>query len=229
METQAQLFAAKASARMAKDVLFTMKVVRWVATLLTLAAMYVSYAHQAHYLGGLGMPGEGAWTIPGIIDGLTFVCVRVLGTTAIVKSGRVAAGAVLAFPVSVSGTINFIAPGANVTKWAYVAAVLAIPAAEIVASRIRPDFAAMDAMERKLQPPVEQSITVTVPDTVEDLVKEASEEDVAPVSPAPGRKPGRPSIPARKGPAGKYVHAETGEPLKVKTEYRRRKEAEVAE
>lgn len=51
----------------------------------------------------------------------------------------------------------------------------------------------------------------------------------APVSPAPGGRVGRPSIPAKKGPAGKMVHAETGDPLPVRTEYRKRKLAEAAE
>lgn len=44
----------------------------------------------------------------------------------------------------------------------------------------------------------------------------------APVSPAPARKVGRPSIPATVGPNGKAIHAETGEALKVRTEYRKR-------
>jgi hypothetical protein len=181
MQTQAQIFAAKAARTMAEDVLRTMKVVRWTATAIMLTAMIVSYAHQAHFLEGLGAPVLAAWSIPGAVDGLTFVCVRVLSTLAVVKSGRVVAGAMLAFPVSVSGVINFIAPGVQVVKWVYVAVVLLIPAAEIVASRIRPDFAAMDAMERKLHP-VEQSANPDTPDTVAELESKTLPE--APVSPA---------------------------------------------
>src|SRR5262249_46503887 len=59
---------------------------------------------------------------------------------------------VLVFPVLASGGINFVAPGQIVTKLVFVLAVLMIPAAELVASRIKPDFAAMDEMERDMTP-----------------------------------------------------------------------------
>jgi len=152
MQTQAQQFAAVYAADLAARMLRTMKLVRLAANAIMVIAMTVSYAHQAHYLQGLGAHVYAAWSIPGALDCLTFICVKVLSTMAIVLPARRTAGAMLMFPVVVSGAINFIAPGVLVVKLVFVAAVLLIPAAEIVASRIKPDFAAMDAMERAVSP-----------------------------------------------------------------------------
>ena len=152
MQTQAQQFAAAYAADLAARMLRTIKLVRAAATAIMVIAMTVSYAHQAHYLQGLGAQLYAAWSIPGALDCLTFICVKVLGTTAVVLSARKTAGMILAFPVVVSGAINFIAPGALIVKLVFVAVVLLIPAAEVVASRIKPDFAAMDAMERAVSP-----------------------------------------------------------------------------
>lgn len=152
MNTQAQQFAAAYAADLAARMLRTIKLVRMAATAIMVIAMTVSYAHQAHYLQGLGAQLYAAWSIPGALDCLTFICVKVLGTTAVVTPARRTAGWVLAFPVVVSGAINFIAPGALIVKLVFVAVVLLIPAAEVVASRIKPDFTAMDAMERAVAP-----------------------------------------------------------------------------
>lgn len=147
-QTQAQQFAAAHAAGQAKAMLRTIRVVRWLATAIMIAAMVSSYGHQAMYLTHKGAPAIGAWVIPGVLDALTAICVKVTGTAAMVRSAKVMALRVLVFPALASGAINFVAPGALVTKLGFVAVVLAIPAAELVASAIKPDFAALDALER---------------------------------------------------------------------------------
>lgn len=181
MQTQAQIFAAEYARTLAAGMLRTIKLVRLAANIVMVIAMAVSYGHQAHYLAALGAVAYAAWSIPGALDSLTFICVKVLSTAAVVKSAKVAAGVVLVFPVSVSGWVNFIAPGATIMQLVYVATVLLIPAAEVVAGRIKPDFAAMDAMERKLHP-AEQTATTTAE------LEAAFELPEAPISPAPGRE-----------------------------------------
>ncbi len=151
-QTQAQQFAASYAASLAAEMLRTIKWVRRAATAIMVIAMAISYTHQAHYLESLGADIPAAWTIPGALDCLTFICVKVLGTRAVVATARRTSGFVLVFPVVVSGAINFIAPGALLVKLVFVAVVLLIPAAEVVASRIKPDFGAMDAMERAISP-----------------------------------------------------------------------------
>lgn len=150
--TQAQQFAAAYAADMARQMLATIKWVRRAATAIMLTAMVVSYSHQAGFLTGIGTPVLGAWLIPGAFDALTFLCVKVLGTPGMAQAAKSMALRVLVFPVVASGAVNFMAPGAMVTKVVFVLAVLMIPAAELVASRIKPDFRAMDAMERDMTP-----------------------------------------------------------------------------
>lgn len=154
--TQAQKFAAAYAADMAEAMLKTIKYVRWAATAIMVIAMVTSYTHQAGYLAGIGTPVLGAWLIPGALDALTFLCVKVLGTPGMAQPAKTMALRVLVFPVLASGFINFMGPGELITKLVFVLAVLMIPAAELVASRIKPDFEAMDAMERDITPaPVE--------------------------------------------------------------------------
>lgn len=150
--TQAQAFAASYAANMATQMMKTIKRVRQAATAIMVIAMVVSYTHQAGYLTAIGTPFLGAWLIPGALDALTFLCVKVLGTPGMAQPAKKMALRVLVFPVLASGAINFMGPGELVTKIVFVLAVLMIPAAELVASRIKPDFAAMDAMERDMAP-----------------------------------------------------------------------------
>lgn len=152
--TQAQKFAAAYAADMAESMLKTIKYVRWAATAIMVIAMVTSYTHQAGYLSDIGTPVLGSWLIPGALDALTFLCVKVLGTPGMAQPAKTMALRVLVFPVLASGAINFIGPGELVTKLVFVLAVLMIPAAELVASRIKPDFQAMDSMERDLTPAV---------------------------------------------------------------------------
>jgi hypothetical protein len=148
LQTQAQQFAALYAADMASQMLRTIKWVRRAATAIMVIAMVVSYSHQAGYLASIGTPALGSWLIPGALDTLTFLCVKVLGTPGMAQPAKRVALRVLVFPVLASSAINFMAPGQLVTKSVFVLAVLMIPAAELVASRIKPDFGAMDAMER---------------------------------------------------------------------------------
>jgi hypothetical protein len=146
------MFASAYAANMANEMLRTIRLVRWFATAIMVIAMIVSYSHQTAFLSGLGTPALGAWLIPGAVDCLTILCVKVIGTAGMAQPARKTALRVLVFPVLASGVINFLAPGALVTKSVFVLAVLMIPAAELVASKIKPDFTAMDLLERDIAP-----------------------------------------------------------------------------
>ena len=150
--TQAQQFAAAYAADMAAAMLKTIQRVRQAATVIMVIAMVVSYTHQATFLDSIGTGFLGAWLIPGALDALTFLCVKVLGTAGMHPAAKAMAMRVLVFPVIASGFINVMGPGSWITKLVFVVAVLLIPAAELVATRIKPDFTAMDAMERDITP-----------------------------------------------------------------------------
>lgn len=191
MQTQAQVYAAKYAQTIAAQMMRTIRLVRMAATLIAFIGMGVSYSHQAHYLAVIGMSLYAAWSIPGALDSLTFICVKVLSTAAATRSARITAGVVLVFPVSVSCVINFIAPGVLLVKVAFVIAVLLIPAAEIVASRLKPDFRAMHQMELELQTfgtaAAETAPTAKVEADTEVKADDAKAPDLpeAPTSPAP--------------------------------------------
>lgn len=150
--TQTQMFAEAYAANMATQMMKTIKRVRQAATAIMVIAMVVSYTHQAGYLASIHTPFLGSWLIPGALDALTFLCVKVLGTPGMAQPAKSMALRVLVFPVLASGAINFMGPGELVTKIVFVLAVLMIPAAELVASRIKPDFKVMDEMERNITP-----------------------------------------------------------------------------
>ncbi len=156
MQSQAQQFQAAYVANMAQQMMKTIKRVRQAATAIMVIAMVVSYTHQAGYLASIPTPILGSWLIPGALDALTFLCVKVLGTPGMAQPAKGMALRVLFFPVLASGAINFIGPGEIVTKVVFVLAVLMIPAAELVASRIKPDFAAMHQMETDMAPAVDE-------------------------------------------------------------------------
>jgi hypothetical protein len=153
--TQAEQFAERYAAGMAKDVLHLIAIVRWLAYGVMIAAMVVSYGHQTTYLHSIGVSILGARIIPIALDLLTAICVKVAGTRGVIKAAKVIALRTLVFPVLISGAINFVAPGTRVAKLVMVVPVAMIPLAEIVASKIRPDFTAMAVAEREVAPAVE--------------------------------------------------------------------------
>lgn len=241
--TQASIFAGVASRKMAKSALNTILIARWGATVIMVAAMYVSFDHQELYLESQdGMTPKSAHITPLVLDVLAVICVKVLGTFAMKKKSKRVAAVGLVLPIAASGTLNFIAPGTLVAKLVYVVIVVCIVIAETVSGNTEPDFDKMDAMERKLARPLgeaantagAQQAEVTVPDTVAELEKQAA-GSAAPVSPAAPAaetqqhrkgRPGRPAQALRLGevPPGKHVPAvireETGKPAPERTSRR---------
>lgn len=170
--SQARLFASQYVKRMARQVLVTLTWVRRAATLIMIIAMSVSFDHQAEYLLMLGATVFASWAIPAALDCLTFICVKVLATSAVVSAARWVAGCALVFTVGGSGTLNFLAPGPMVLKWVFVGAMLLIPVAEVVASQIKPDFRKMADMEALLIPMAESTVSA-VHSTTDDAVSVA--------------------------------------------------------
>lgn len=161
-ESQARLFAAQFVKRMARQVLMTLTWVRRACSAIMLAAMYVSFSHQYGYLMVLGAGMGAAIAIPVIFDCLTFVCVKVLATSAVITRAKWFAVGGLLFAVGGSGTLNFLPPGPLVLKCVFVGAMCGIAVAELVASQIKPDFLKMAAMEALLIP-LDSAMTVSAP------------------------------------------------------------------
>lgn len=150
--SQAQTFASAYARTMAQANLATIRQIRWAATLIMALAMSVSFTHQLGYLHSIGMGLYAAIAAPVALDALTFICIKAIATPGAVSFGKKVAFAVMIFPVTTSGTINFLGAAAPIVKLAYVAMVCMIPLAELVAAVTKPDFVQMDEMERKIMP-----------------------------------------------------------------------------
>lgn len=180
--TQARLYSAFYAQRLAIGVLTTQTRVRRMCTVIMLAVMGVSFQHQAGFLQSQGMDEWSARTVPAALDALTCICVWTLAAGAIKFRGRMVAAVVLIFTVGSSGTLNFIAPGADVVKVVFAGSVLVIALAEFVSSQIKPDFAAMERIELALIPPVQPS-----GDAVQAATTSTATTDAVPTVTAAGK------------------------------------------
>jgi hypothetical protein len=81
-----------------------------------------------------------------ILNQITTIAAR-----AAAKGSKIFAFVTLLFPVGVSGTVNFLAPGPTITKWLALWAVTLIPLAEAGRAFLRPDFAKIEQMELSVE------------------------------------------------------------------------------
>lgn len=144
---------------MGKDMLDVIKAVYKITKIVTWIALCVSIPHQAGYLLSLTDLFSGAaWTgmqavllsvtivlgaaaVPLCTDMITFACIKAIGGKAIKNSSRVAILLLMLFPVSVSSTLNYLAPGPHVIQVCFVILVCYIPLGELVGVLAsRPDF-----------------------------------------------------------------------------------------
>lgn len=193
--------------------------------LIMIAAMVTSYKTQHELFLSWGVEGLTAAVAPAVIDLLAITCAEILHDQWVIR-GKASAGFVLVLAGLGSMAANWIAGVSAGSKVVHASMVLAYVLAELVVGRVR------RATEH-----AEVAAQAATPEPV--VADDAASPDLptAPVSPAPAGtatatpavKPGRPSIPAKKGPAGKMVHAETGAPLAARTEQRKRKLAEAPE
>jgi len=188
IQTQAQQFAAAYAANMAKANLKTIKVGKAMGWVVMVIAMIVSYSHQRDYLIAQGAPRLGAFLIPIAFDAATIVCVRQAGTPAMSRRGKITALAVMPFPVGVSMVVNFTAPGTLIVKVIFALSVALIATTELVSGTAEPDFAKMDAMERKVAgtATVQRERKVCLPDCA--CKRHARNKPPAPRSPGRPRK-----------------------------------------
>ena len=177
-------------------------------------AGYASYWHQVHVTLLAGERTELAHVIPFSVDG-----VLVVASVSMVDARRegrkpswqTKLGFATGIVASVGANVMSAQPtalGRIVAAWPAIALLLVV---EMLSSK------------GKL---VEIANTITALGFTADDAQ-APNLPQAPVSPGPvgaatTSRGGRPSIPAAKGPQGRMVHAETGDPLKERTERRKR-------
>jgi len=164
-KTQAQEFAEKYAKGVGAGIIKMIDRVAAQATAVLIICMVVSYFHQGGFLAsqasdvtGLERLGQlaGAWLIPIALDLLTLSCVQIIRNPAMEKN-RIAALVAMLIPAGISGTINFLGPGTWIIKGSFVTCVVLIVISEFVVSLThKPDFQAIDKMEREMVKMAEQ-------------------------------------------------------------------------
>ncbi|WP_233562899.1 DUF2637 domain-containing protein [Micromonospora musae] len=109
-----------------------------------LAALATSYLHQAHYLWTQNA-GYFAYLVPLIFDAAMVSMLTVVRTSGIARDAKRGALVVFAACGLLSATINFASPGSLGLRLVFALVVVLVIGVELVAGRIRPDFAAIEA------------------------------------------------------------------------------------
>lgn len=139
-------FNAQYAANLVPQILRTIKRVKQANTAIVLLAMGISYTHQVHFLTSLGA-GPFAYAVPVAFDLLIYVSIKVTQTPGLVAAAKRAALTLLVPAVLVSATVNAVADGHPLLRVLYALVVAEIAAAEWLASKIRPDFTAIEQVE----------------------------------------------------------------------------------
>ncbi|MFF0366933.1 DUF2637 domain-containing protein [Micromonospora sp. NPDC005087] len=128
-----------------------------------LGALLTSYLHQAHYLWAQNA-GYFAYLVPLIFDAAMVSMLTVVRTSGIAKDAKRGALVVFAAAALLSATINFASPGSLGLRLVFALVVVLVIGVELVAGRIRPDFAAIQAEAAALLAAV-NDLTTTAPAT----------------------------------------------------------------
>ncbi|KAB1118873.1 DUF2637 domain-containing protein [Micromonospora aurantiaca] len=204
-----------------------------------LGALLTSYLHQAHYL-WTEEAGYFAYLVPLIFDAAMVSMLTVVRTSGIAKDAKRGALIVFAAAAMLSATINFASPGSLGLRLVFALVVVLVIGVELVAGRIRPDFAAIEAEaaalltaarnltatnEHTIEPEQSTEPPAVTPDTTAPAVDTAAVVDTPPatapaVIEAPALTPipaARPEIPAHLVPTARFAirqHEQTnGRPI----------------
>ncbi|MFC4150590.1 DUF2637 domain-containing protein [Micromonospora mangrovi] len=203
-----------------------------------LGALATSYLHQAHYLWTQNA-GYFAYLVPLIFDAAMVSMLTVVRTSGIAKDAKRGALVVFAAAALLSATINFASPGSLGLRLVFALVVVLVIGVELVAGRIRPDFAAIEAeaaalltaardLAAKNEPTTEPTDTAGVaqlvdeppaadtPPAVRPAVDTPPAVIEAPVNPVPIT---RPEVPAHLVPTARFVigrhEQSTGRPITI--------------
>lgn len=152
----AEQFHAQYRADLVPQILKTIRRVKQANQVIVLLAMGISYSHQAHFLHTLGA-GPFAYAVPVAFDLLIYVAIKVTQTPGLVPAARRAALTLLVPAVLVSATVNAVADGLPLLRVLYAIVVAEIAAAEWLASKIKPDFTAIEQAAIEAAPPAAPS------------------------------------------------------------------------
>jgi hypothetical protein len=152
MTTLTQQFATEYAKKAVPGMLRAIRVNKLANKGILIGAVAASYLHQAHFLLTLGA-GVFSWILPAVFDLGIVSMLTVTQTTGMAAEAKRAALKVLIVVVLISGTVNFLAPGALILRIIFAIVVALVAGVEWVAGKIRPDFAAIEHRENELTTP----------------------------------------------------------------------------
>src|SRR4051812_26825339 len=144
-----QQFADEYAKKAVPGMLRTIRINKLANKGILLGAVAASYLHQAHFLDHLGA-GVFSWILPGVFDLGIVSMLTITQATGMAPDAKRAALKVLIVVVLISGTVNFLAPGALILRIIFAIVVALVAGVEWVAGKIRPDFAAIEVRETEL-------------------------------------------------------------------------------
>lgn len=148
MPTDSATFTEQFAAEYARNAVPTMLkaigVIKRYNRFVLLGALLTSYLHQAHYL-WTQKAGYFAYLVPLIFDAAMVSMLTVVRTAGIARDAKRGAMVVFAGAALLSATINFASPGSLALRAVFALVVVLVIGVELVAGRIRPDFAAIEA------------------------------------------------------------------------------------
>jgi hypothetical protein len=177
MTSLTQQFAAEYAKKAVPGMLRAIRVNKLANKGILLGAVAASYLHQAHFLDSLGA-GIFSWILPGVFDLGIVSMLTITQTTGMAADAKRAALKVLIVVVLISGTVNFLAPGAIILRIIFAVVVALVAGVEWVAGKIRPDFAAIEVRETELT-------TRTVTDTTPAVTHTGQAAPASPAVPSP--------------------------------------------
>ncbi|GAA2475840.1 hypothetical protein Ahu01nite_052240 [Winogradskya humida] len=216
-----EVFALTYAEKAVPDMLKAIDSIKRFNRFVLLGALLTSYLHQAHYLWS-EKAGYFAYLVPLIFDAAMVSMLTVVRTAGIAKDAKRGAMVVFISAAVISATINFASPGSWGLRAIFALVVMLVIGVELVAGRIRPDFAAIQEQAAELLAAA-QSITASEPAT--DAIPATSEQALpATVSVAPAvitaavPEP-TPEAPAHLLPTARFSVAQheqtTGQPITV--------------
>ena len=149
MTTFTEQFADAYAQNAVPDMLKAINTVKRYNRFALLGALATSYLHQAHYLWTQGA-GYFAYLVPLIFDAAMVSMLIVVRTPGITKDAKRGALVVFAGTALLSATVNFLAPGSLGLRFIFALVVVLVIGVELVAGRIRPDFAAIERQATEL-------------------------------------------------------------------------------
>lgn len=149
MTSLTQQFATEYAKKAVPGMLRTIRVNKLANQGILIGAVTASYLHQAHFLDSLGA-GIFSWILPGVFDLGIVSMLTITQATGMAADAKRAALKVLVVVVLISGTVNFLAPGAIILRIIFAVVVALVAGVEWVAGKIRPDFAAIEVRETEL-------------------------------------------------------------------------------